>query len=81
MLDDDEDIARDDYLDCLIEQAHNDERLRRIDDLKRSGELISSPLCMVHNDTGRTAYCGPTAMAAVTGESIYSNPPRLIFGE
>jgi hypothetical protein len=70
MIDDDEDIARDDYLDYLIEQALRDERLRQIDDLKRQGVLISTTLYTPHNDTGTTAYCGPTAMAAITGEPI-----------
>jgi hypothetical protein len=66
MIDDDENIARDDYLDYLIEQA----LLEELADLKRKGELNSTPLYTPHNDTGTTAYCGPTAMAAVTGEPI-----------
>jgi hypothetical protein len=70
MIDDDDDIAMalDDAREYLIEQAVRDERLQQIDDLKRKGELISSPLYTPRNDTGRPAYCGPTAIAAVTGE-------------
>ena len=66
MIDDDEKEAR----EYLIEQARRDERLQQIDDLKRKGELISSPLYTPHNDTETPVYCGPTAMAAITGESI-----------
>jgi hypothetical protein len=66
MIDDDDDDAR----QYLIELARRDERLRQIDDLKRTGEPISGSLYRPRNDTGRTAYCGPTAMAAVTGEPV-----------
>jgi hypothetical protein len=75
MIDDDEDA----YRDYLIELALR----QQIDDLKRKGELSSSPLCTPHNDTGRTAYCGPTAMAAVTGEpfSVIEDAIRGGFGK
>jgi hypothetical protein len=66
MLDDAEDDAR----EYLIELALREERLRQIEDLKRTGELSSTPLCTPHYDTGTPVYCGPTAMAAVTGEPI-----------